>query len=167
MPGLRNPAQEWTNPELDHTRSVPMDATAPVIVKESAEVPAFRDYIPSQAKLERNAKNPPQYKRVETPRNQRVIVTDDEYLSFEKSEVKRKEAQSRIEALKDEILKSNAERIKRYKQAKKLLKTATDEQLANPTEELAKAKRIVDKGAPMTEAKALDEATIRVHGLRG
>ena len=157
---------------LDYDAEVPMDSRAPFSVSvDPAKPPGThsKDYTPSPAKAARMAA---QIKAANKEGNHRpsphdvsvMVMADAErdYISPEVSEQRRQVSKVRTKSIAKELWAKQTRKRNDYRAAKVLVAEATEEDLFEPSEELVRAQKILNRTKPLTKKKCMAEARARI-----
>ena len=148
------PKQPKLNYNAEWQDSIPV--ASDVSVDPPEDYQGARDYIPPSGNP-----LPPNHPRKVKQQKAPQVRLDPEYGDYVPKSVVDNREKSRKNELKRTVRRlweeSKPDRD-RWMIAKKMVETATDEQLADPTPDLEDAKRIYDEGCPMTPEQAVERA---------
>lgn len=143
---------------------------APIVVAVKEKPPgasSFADYKPSPGKR----KQIMQMRGLEVPEEPQVhsrhVVrhVGEDYLTAAQSAERRKKQEKEINARAKQLWLAEDTQRKRFKEAQKIVREATDTEVENPTDRLKRAIEILDRGQPITKDRAMREARAQI--LRG
>ncbi len=157
---------------LDYDASVPMDSKAPFSVRVDPSKPLgsrTADYRPSPAKA---AKMAAQIKAAQkegkhrpSPHDVSVMVMTDaemDYISPKVTEQRRQASKTRTKSVAKELWEKQKRKRTDFKAAQELVAAATEEDLFDPSEELRRAQKILDRTKPMSKKGCMAEARARI-----
>lgn len=157
---------------LDYDASVPMDTRAPFSVSvDPNKPPGIRqsDYKPSPAKA---AKMAAQIKHAQSegkdrpsPHDTQVMVMADaemDYITPAVSEQRLKVSKARTKSVAKELWEKQKRKRNDYVAAKALVASATEEDLFEPSVELRRAQKILDRTKPLSKKACMAEARSRI-----
>lgn len=156
--------------KLDYGATVPIDERAPFSVKVDPNTPPgqrFVDYKPSKAAANASsvvvkADDTVRKKNFMRPPVSRNLGSD--YINPEDSAIRRGNDKSKIvEIAKAMYLDEKNKRIN-FERAAALVKAHVEGQEETP--ELLRARKIVERGAPLTKEQAMEKAAEQFYGLR-
>ncbi len=148
--------------QLDYDAGVPLNVRAPFSVQVDPNKPPgdrFCDFKP---------KHPSQTKPDDTVRRKDfmrppVARYEADYISPVDAEAKRTNERAQIVELAKSIYNDEKNRRLQYESASKLLETVGDKE---DSPEIARARKIVARGAPMSKQQAMEKAAKQFYGLR-
>lgn len=121
-----------------------------------------RDFVPSAAKKGQILRARGLVSKKEVPVVKVRKLHGIDYMSHADSCKITKKKGAVIKRLATEMLKAREEELRRYKIAEKIVAKATAAEMKKPSPRLAKALSILDKGPPITQKEALQQARDRV-----
>lgn len=137
-----------------------LEMTSPLHVAENPNMPSrpeYHDFIAGEGQAKEQELRP-----VVPPK---VVFTEAvEYRSGPDHKKVQKQRDRKVLELAKHIFHSKDEELTKFNQCLKIAQSATDEQRANPTSQLTEAMIVIDRGRPMTKARALERARKEVQG---
>tara|TARA_R110000803_G_scaffold17804_3_gene47867 strand:+ start:6179 stop:6667 length:489 start_codon:yes stop_codon:yes gene_type:complete len=143
---------------FDTNAAVPFDdEEAPVAISVTVpesmpSAPTITDFIPNPSQ------NIVRTEVAVARTEDKVFIENVEFRSNAEQAEIGKTRKARILSIAKEIYSKKKSAISEFEQASKLVNTSTKEQKAEPTSDLLEAMLIVEKGRPMTKARAMERA---------
>ncbi len=148
---------------FDTDASVPFDDAQPVALSVAQnpnmpDAPAMgEDFIPNP-----NRKRPP--RKPAPPPPPRMRYENVEFRTHKDQRAVEKKRNARTVELAKQIYGTRKAEVDRFEKASSMFNGSTIEQRANPTPELAEAMVVMERGRPMTKARAVEQARKEVAG---
>ena len=121
----------------------------------------YKDFVPS-TEVKRKAID---HERRKTFARAPVARYERDYISPEESVVRRKKEKRAIMELAKQLWAQDARKRQTFKEAQKLIDSATEEQHDNPSRELQRAFKIVERYQPLSKQDCLQKATEQFYGV--
>lgn len=141
---------------FDPNPSVPLADDLPIALRvetnpDAPNIPEASDFIPNPVQKP----SPNTRKEDKFPK---VFLENTEFRSFADQKKIEKKRNKRTLALAKQLFNAKRDENEIFATALKIVRSATDEQRANPTKQLTAAMIAVEKGRPITKKVALDRA---------
>lgn len=150
--------------DLNYEASVPIEERAPFVVNVSSPNPPgdkFQDYVPKNQVNKTKPNEAVQLKDSMTPP---MHYHSEDFVSNSDVKKTQEKDKSNIQAIAKKIFTDRRNRKEDYLAALKVLKNRTKQELEFPSEEVARALRVVKKSKPLTKEEAIKRATEQFYG---